>query len=339
MNLPLISVVVPVYNVKSYLSSCIESVLNQTYQNFEIILVNDGSTDGSTEICHEYVQKDIRVILIEQSNQGVSAARNIALQKAQGEYITFLDSDDMLSFNALEIMMDNILKNQADICICGTIMKSPVRSVNINPFDVTTLFKKKELIFQYISTNMISPTVWAKMYNAKLFDGLSFPVDKIHEDVYIMPELFHRSNLSVCISESLYIQNIREGSIMRSRFSNKYLDLIDCEENTMNFISINYPEWFDCVVYSKYNAIASVLAKILATGSYGKNRKLYKFLYSMLIQEYENAQSFVTSRTKISAKYMNIVQHPFLFKLKFYNQGIVQRLKNKVKYLIWKIRS
>ena len=339
MKLPLISIVIPVYNVGVYLSPCLNSILCQTYKNIEVILVNDGSTDGSQDLCRIYAQKDQRIILIEQSNQGLSAARNAGLQMAHGTYITFLDSDDFLLGNALEVMYQNISRYQADLCICGLIVKNSVRQVNVNSFDVPTVFEKRELVLQYISTNTISPTVCAKMYHAKLFEGVLFPVGKINEDAFVLPGVLHKVNRAVCIPESLYVQNLRDGSIMRSAFSKKYLDFIECEENTMQFIFEHYPEWSDRVAYFKYYAIAGVMAKILVAGAYRGNRNLYKSLYSMLQQEYERVSPLVTPNTKLNTKYKIITHHPLLFKIKFYNKGIIQRLKNCVKHLICKIRS
>ena len=298
MNQPLISIIIPVYNVGIYLAPCLDSILGQTYQNIEVILVNDGSNDG-----------------------------------------TFVDADDLLLYNALEIMYMSIREYQADLCICGMVIKNPVRKVVVNCFDAPTVFTRRELILQYISTNTISTTVWGKMYRADLFNGVVFPVGKIYEDAFVLPEVMHRANRAVCIPESLYVQNIREGSTVRSSFSEKYLDIIDTEENMMQFISRFYPEWIDRVAYARYNAIAGVMAKLLMTRSYSDNRALYQSLFSMLVQEYEKASPLVSLNTKINAKYMTIIQHPLLFRIRFYNCGMIQRMKNCMKRFIQKIRS
>lgn len=339
MKQPLISIVIPVYNVGSYLSPCLNSILGQTYKNIEIILVNDGSTDGSQDLCRTYARKDQRIILIEQSNQGLSAARNAGLRIARGAYITFLDSDDYLLGNALEVMCRYIEKYQADLCICGFIMKNSVRQVNVNSFSEPTVFEKRELVYQYISTNTISSTVCAKMYCAELLKDVVFPVGKINEDAFVLPGVLNRANRAICIPESLYVQNLREGSIMRGSFSKKHLDFIECQENIMQFVSTHYPEWSDRVAYSKYYAIAGVMAKILSAGAYRENSDLYKSLDAMLHQEYERVSPLVTSNTKLNTKYSMVIRHPLMFKLKFYTKGIIQRLKNRVKHLMCKLRS
>ena len=338
MRTPLISVIIPVYNVEKYLTTCLDSMLKQTYQYFEIILVNDGSFDRSAAICREYAQKDQRILLIEQSNQGLSAARNAGLQVARGEYLTFLDSDDLFLPNALEVMQESITKYHADICICGCIMKNSVRQVTVNHFQEPTVFDKNALVLQYISTSTIPPTACAKMFRSHLFEELVFPIGKINEDAFIMPSLLHRANRAVCVPESLYIQNLREGSIMRSKFSLKNLDIIACEENTMQFIATNYPQWSDRVVYLKFNAIASIMSKILMSHVYKQYRELYHSLHAMLLQEYSNARPLVTPNTKIVKKYMVIIQHPLLFRIKFYIRGLWQKIKNLLKCFIRAIR-
>ena len=198
MKNPLVSVIIPVYNVEAYLPACLDSVLNQTYQNFEIVMVNDGSTDRSTQICREYAQKDSRIKLIEQSNGGISAARNAALKIIRGEYITFLDSDDFISSDALELMLSSMLELKAELCICGMVFKNAVRSIAYNCFSEITVFETKELIFEYISTKNITSNVWGKMYRKELFEGIWFPVGRIYEDAFILHELLHKANRAVC---------------------------------------------------------------------------------------------------------------------------------------------
>jgi glycosyltransferase involved in cell wall biosynthesis len=338
MESPLVSIIIPVYNAEAYLSQCLDSVLHQAYQHIEVILINDGSTDRSSDICREYAKNDKRIILFEQENQGVSAARNAALTLVHGEYITFLDSDDFFTPDALEIMTSAIISNQADICSFGMIIDSGIRRVPYNCFDETTVLNKKETIFRYISSKDITATLCGRIYRAPLFHGIVFPVGHIYEDAYMLPELFHRADRCVFIKDNLYIQNMSIGSITRSNFSLKNLDIILCEENRMRFISTNYPEWFDYVVYSRCSAIASVLAKILRSRSYAQYRELYESLSEELEQEYKRVFPQSTENSRIHDYVTLAIRHPRLFKFKVYNSEIIQQTQKRIKFFMQKTR-
>lgn len=239
-----ISIIVPVYNVEKYLKRCVNSLINQTYKNIEIILVNDGSYDNSLEICEEFTQKDTRVIVLNQDNQGQSVARNKAIKAASGKYFCFVDSDDYVAPNYIEVLYKLLLENNADISLCRF---SEFYGEGV---DVSKLNKAKPCI-QYLSnkemlTNMYNPNqdvyifVWGKLFRRELFDDIFFPPGRICEDVAVLYKLFDRANKGVITDEVLYYYyRNNEGSttyVLKHKF---YEDISFVLEEKMNYMKSN----------------------------------------------------------------------------------------------------
>lgn len=176
---PKISVVMPVYNVEKYLGKCIESVLNQSYKNLQVIIVEDNSTDNSREVCIEYSKKDDRILLITQEKFGVSRARNVALENATGEYIAFVDSDDWLEENAFEKMLNNILENDVDVCFCGYYKEFSDKRISVSPLKVgvCNLYTAYE---QTIVRGSYQSMLWNKLFKKELIfdDGKKILFDE-----------------------------------------------------------------------------------------------------------------------------------------------------------------
>ncbi len=208
-----LSIIVPVYNVEHYLSLCLDSILNQLYRNIEILLINDGSTDNSWNICKKYQEKDSRIKCFIKENGGASSARNYGLKKATGDYITFVDSDDTVSEDIYSSNM-RILKNNTDIdfLIFPSIFwyKSPQQYLRTHePF----LYKNKEKFLKELYyTREIAGTVCNKIFKRKLFDNISFEEGMIFEDRQILTQII---DISKCIYHSncgLYYYWARDGS-------------------------------------------------------------------------------------------------------------------------------
>ena len=238
MNKDLISVIVPIYNVEKYLPKCVDSILNQTYKNLEIILVDDGSPDNSGKICDEYAKRDNRIKVIHKKNGGVSSARNIGLENITGEYIGFVDPDDYINKNMYEDMLYVIKNNNVDIVICNMI------KVYDETKKINSLNTSKELLFVssgnekfnnlYNENSMLNSVVWNKLYKKRIFEKLTFPDGKIHEDEYIMHYLLDRANAIAYIKGAYYYYVQHNNSIM-STYSIKRLDSVYALENRMNF--------------------------------------------------------------------------------------------------------
>lgn len=221
MNNPLISVIIPVYNVEKYLHRCLGSVIAQTYQNLEIICVDDGSTDCSGEICEQYALKDHRVKVFHQENQGVSAARNKGLDIATGEYIAFIDSDDYIQNDMFEQLYRELLKSGASYVICGYNVVDPNGVI----LDIHSVDKKTEcsgergLRQHYYHSNGKENfvTVWGKLFSKKIFENLRFKEKICYEDIHLMPYLMlqAKSVLLIPYVGYNYVQNCN--SIMNKR--------------------------------------------------------------------------------------------------------------------------
>ena len=226
-----ISVIVPVYNVEAYLSACMESLIGQSYKNLEIILVNDGSTDSSDEICREYAGRDDRIRIITQDNQGLSAARNTGLDHATGDYVFFCDSDDSLSNDALEKLINKAADDNSDIVACGIAnvwyddCGDVVRSEAFTNSD-PGMWSGRQAVVEMMRSNNVCTVAWNKLYRMRLFDDLRFPVGLLHEDEAFTYKLLYGAGLVSYLPDLLYNYRQRSGSIMQADLSGRYAYLI-----------------------------------------------------------------------------------------------------------------
>ena len=199
----LISIIVPVYNVERYLAACIDSVLRQTYKNFELILVDDGSTDHSGEICDRLAKTDSRMRVFHKKNGGLSDARNFGMKYAQGDYITFIDSDDAVSPRFIEILLLESLKNSADIVQCQFALREELLETGSGK---SAVYRGADGFRQFLMIGEVYVSSWCKLYRRELFDDISFPYGRINEDVCTTYKLLYRSAKTVCIDRALYWQ-------------------------------------------------------------------------------------------------------------------------------------
>ena len=200
--MPKISIIVPVYNVEKYLEKCIDSILNQSFRDFELILVDDGSTDNSGYVCDRYKDQDNRIIVIHKENGGVSSARNRGLDIARGDFIGFMDSDDFIHKDMYKILYDNLIKNEADLAICKAQNVYQDETIKLNniveDFPVKVLTSKDALKKLYnIRTTFVY--AWNKLYKRELFEELRYPENKIYEDEWLSPKLLYKSSKIVYI--------------------------------------------------------------------------------------------------------------------------------------------
>lgn len=219
-----ITVIVPVYNVENYLNKCLDSLINQTYKNLEIIVINDGSTDNSGEICQEYAQKDNRIIYVEQENGGLSDARNAGLERMTGSYVTFVDSDDWVEPNYVEVLHNKLIGYQADIAIGNYYSYNEDEAMyyfHVNSesyyeklYDNISIFENLYDAKQMKSFSLIS--AWGKLYKSELFDYIRFDKGKLGEDGYINQKLYLLVQKVIYINQGLYAYRQRSGSITKT---------------------------------------------------------------------------------------------------------------------------
>lgn len=212
---PLISIIVPVYNVEKYLRIALDSIANQTYKNLEIIVVDDGSTDSSGQICDEYADKDSRFVVIHQKNRGVSAARNAALRKCTGQYLYFIDSDDFIEPHLCERALTVLLEQQADIVWFN--MHFTDENGNLLPGSVEKLqngLLDKKAALTALAYGNINSYSWNKLYRAELFKEIRFPEAMIWEDVAVMHRILLCAERIYMLDEHLYFYRQRNNSIV-----------------------------------------------------------------------------------------------------------------------------
>lgn len=221
--MPLVSIIIPVYNVEKYLPACLNSVLNQTYQNLEIICVNDGSSDNSPAILQEYAAKDKRIVIINQENKGLSVARNVGLERASGEYCCFLDSDDAYYPNFVERLMDILNATGADIAECRMSKSEnpahvPTHSISEMPFKVlknplATVNTRQKFRVRYV--------VYTRLYKTKLIKNLKF-IEGIYFEDYPWTICLMATNPKVVVTnQKLYSYTHNPNSITKSKFTSK----------------------------------------------------------------------------------------------------------------------
>lgn len=231
-----ITVVVPVYNVEKYVRRCIESIISQTFKDFEIILVDDGSSDSSGKICDEYAKKNIKVNVIHKENGGLSSARNVGieifLKNPDSEWITFIDSDDWIHCKMFEIMYNSVLKNKTDIAVCDYRKTNSfyddilISNYNESVYDALDFFADNS------SAAMVSV---CKLYRKNLFSDCRFPEGRLHEDVFTTYKLFAKADKISYINAALYFYYQNDDSIVHSSYSLRKLDEVEAGEEQVEF--------------------------------------------------------------------------------------------------------
>lgn len=257
MELPLISVIVPIYKVEPYFDKCISSIVNQTYTNLEIILVDDGSPDQCPQMCDAWAEKDARIRVIHKENGGLSDARNAGMAVATGELMTFVDSDDWIDPDMYKHLYQRMVEDYSDIAACGVQM---VWEDGTPPRILTRMgnhvLSKEEAMQAIIEESWLKQPVWYKLYKTNLIKDILFPVGKYHEDVFWSYQAVDRAN-KISVSDHIgyyYLQ--RNGSIMGEGYSLKRLDAIEAKVQRHAYIKENFPMlenlsakdlWFTCI--------------------------------------------------------------------------------------------
>ena len=282
----LISVVIPVYNVEEYLDRCIESVINQTYKNLEIIIVDVGSTDNSGNLCDKWANVDSRIKVYHKENAGLSSARNFGIKKSTGEYIAFLDSDDFLNLSFYEKLLNYLKKSKSSIVISGVMSFSNINEIkkhNQEEFNLEILEGLDK--FKYLEKGKVLDTVLAsnKLYRKELFKEIHYPEGKIHEDAFIIHYLLDLSKRIVYTNEKLFYYFKRSNSIT-STYNLKRLDEIEALKDRLNFFCqdkfINTPyKEFTYISYVGY-LIKHYFLLNYHNDNYSKEIKLIKKEYN-----------------------------------------------------------
>ncbi len=238
-----ISVIVPVYNASGYLRRCVESIINQTYSNIEILLINDGSTDDSGEICDDLAASDNRIRVIHQKNSGNSGSRNTGLDNVTGRYVFFCDCDDYLKADAIEKMLIRLKRDNADIVACGIASVSEYDETENDKTEIITdstpgRWSGHDSIIQMMRTNNICSVVWNKLYKAELFKEIRYPLGSFNEDEATTYKLLYRAGIVSYMPEALYCYYQRESSLMHDNLENRYRYYIDAVTDRIAFFKL-----------------------------------------------------------------------------------------------------
>lgn len=228
----LISVIIPVYNVEKYIDNCLESIINQTYKNLEIILVDDGSTDNSGKICDDYALKDSRIKVIHKNNGGLSDARNKGLDVATGDFVSFIDSDDTIALDMYEVLHNRLLEDKTDIAVTKISWGDNKNNESNNNFYIS----EKDDFFGALNFNV---SACNRLYNIKLWKNIRFPFGKLCEDAFVEHKITGQCDRISCIERCMYFYLAREGSIMHKTYTVNRLDGAEAYLSRLEFMLDN----------------------------------------------------------------------------------------------------
>ncbi len=260
----MISIIVPVFGAEPYLDECVLSLLRQTFEDIEVILVDDGSLDASGKICDQYAALDPRVKVIHKKSSGPSDARNAGLSVARGEYIGFMDSDDFISRDMFAFLVDLLEKHQADIAICGHVKTFPRGRVFPHlPRKKLRIMGPEEAIKKMLQVSHYESFVWNKLFRREILTGISFPSGHLYEDLYTTYKALDRANKIVYSREIKYYYRQRAGSIIHSAYNAKVFDYIQASLDLCEFSKKKYPRIYPTAFFAYLRARAFTFLKIL----------------------------------------------------------------------------
>ena len=291
-----ISVIVPVYNVQDYVEECLKSIVKQTYKNLEIIIVNDGSTDNSMDIVRKFEKADSRIKVLEQANQGLSAARNAGIEAATGDYISFVDSDDYIHPRMLELLLKEALATNSEVTACdytsGCFSNDFKYSFNV--------YIDEEAIQKLFDKNGYRFYAWNKLYASKLFDKIRFPYGENFEDIPTTYAIFNNMKGFCYIKLELYFYRQRSNSITSKKFSNSNYCLVKHINDVMSNIKEEHPKIYHRMIggYLTYylSFINSALASTINIDNYSNEfieiarNNLWYWLFDMHIMQRQKIQ-------------------------------------------------
>lgn len=265
---PLISIVLPVYNIRKYLDKCFESLIKQTYQNIEIVFVDDGATDGSGEILDSYVDKDPRVVVYHKINGGLSDARNYGTLKAKGEYITYVDPDDYIDADYVEYLFELVRKFKTKMSICQhrvLYQSGKVKECAVQLADVK--MTSEEWLKGFLYNDINDTSAYCKLIHRDLLDGIAFPKGKIFEDLATMYRFIIRAENVAVGYQSKYNYIFHVNSISNSKFNEKYFDYSKITDDVVDEIVKRFPNLLEPSTAKRCRARFSVLNLMINTDS------------------------------------------------------------------------
>ena len=322
--------IVPLYNVEKYLTRCVDSVLSQGFNSFELILIDDGSTDLCSEICERYLDCAIEIIIIHQKNQGQASARNIGLdyveKYSKSGWITFVDSDDWISKEYLELLFKSAKKNNTSISICNYNEEFERNENAINKAIKDKLMKTEDLYCDY-STLSVVP--WGKLYNRRCFQGIRYPVGKICEDEFVTYKVLFQYSYIPFVVDSLYYYFQNKDGVSKTAWTPRRMDSLEALRNQVDYFKKNNLE--------KAYKRSIINAAINISNNYNQiidsNKLIYKEKYIEKLRielrkilRYKNAKRIIPFNEYI---YLYDIAYPCLMNQYWRIQTVKSKIKRK----------
>lgn len=301
MESPLISVIIPVHKVEQYIDRCVKSVVNQTYRNLEIILIDDGSPDNCPEICEEWARKDKRIKIIHKENEGVSVARNRGIDIATGDYVGFVDSDDWISEDMFEVLLENALKYDADISHCSFYKAASEEEYTVglgtgNKF----VCDNNKGIEECLKLESFILSIWNKLYKKKVLEGVRFEIGRyISEDTLFNFMAFKNAKKTIYDGDPKYYYFTRSDSAINSSFSRKNLDVIYFTDRLCALTKEHYP---DLLEYAERRDIVENILMINDILN-ANDTHAYSEEYKAIMSKLKAYSKTVKENTKVSVRY------------------------------------
>ena len=334
-----VSVIVAIYNVEEYIANCIESIQKQTYENLEIFLVDDGSTDQSGKICDQYAENDSRIRVIHKENGGQATARNMALDICTGDYVLFVDGDDYIVETMVESLLKGLLEYDVDYSQCGWIYNYGKLKKKRIDFEETTLISGIEnIITEDLVNHRGGGVVTCKLFKREIFDDIRFPKFRAGEDSYCIVDIFAKCSATVYINEALYIVNIREGSTEHKKFTKAKLASIDIAKHWQEMIRERVPKLYPLVYFKYADALKRVMARIVSDFAYKEFKELYKELREEFVEEVARLESDpeLNKNNKQYKELKWIYDHPKRFICSERINGVKRKIRTFVKNILAK---
>ncbi len=310
---PLISVILPIYNKQAYLPKCMESMLNQTYQNLEIVLVDDGSCEECALLCDRYADTDPRVKACHKKNGGISDARNYGIQQAEGEYISYVDPDDDVDSDYIAYLYELIQKYRTPMSICQHRVIFENGRIKDYGADGDEQLDGRTCVERMLYHDVIDTSVWGKLYRRELFEGITFPLGKQFEDMGTVYKLMLRSGQIAVGYASKYSYYMRKDSITNCMFNPHKLDLLEMTDRMADEVAAAYPDLADAALRRQVYARFSTLNQLLYTNEEHLKEEQVRFIRQRQLQVLKQRRAPKRDKAAILALSLGLKNYAFLW--------------------------
>lgn len=310
----IISIIVPVYNVEQYLDKCVDSVVKQTVQDIEIILVDDGSTDSSGALCDAWEKKDSRITVIHKENGGLSDARNAGIRHSSAPYIGLIDSDDYIKPDMFEVLLNNLKKTGADLSMCGYADVYGSNVKNDNNDKSTETWTQEQTIREILLSKKESVHAVTKLYKRELFDHVEYPYGKVSEDAFVIMDILDQIKKAVYTPYAGYYYVHREGSIKTGAYKPRDKNRIEAHSKNLDYITKKWPALTKLAEGRLLDAYL-VLGEKMVMNGLEKSHPDYKMVFSYLRKHVFSAYGSPAMNLSKKIRITTILIHPALYKL------------------------